>query len=82
MGVCFIVVRMGEIAEVGVVMSGFPLVDSSCLGRARLDIIVSPGQRGEPLGYVAEEKQNTAVSSCSVRAAAGNGSETYLQSFL
>lgn len=64
------------------VKSGFPLVDSSSLSRARVDIIVSPGQRGEPLGYVAEEKQNTDVNSCSVTAAAGNDSETYLQSFL
>lgn len=48
------------------VMPGSPLVDYSCLSGARLDIIVSPGPRGEPLDYVAEEKQNAAVDSCTV----------------
>lgn len=83
MEVCVIVVRMGGgVAEVGVVTSGFPLVDYSCLSRARLDIIESPGPRGEPLGCVAEEKQDAAVNSCSAKAAACCHSETYLQSFL
>lgn len=64
------------------VMSSFPLVDYPCLSGTRLDIIVSPGPRGEPLGYVAEGKRNAAVNSCSVRAAVCYDSETYLQSFL
>lgn len=66
----FVMVGHGQIAEVGVVMSLFPLVDYPGLSGTLVDIIVSPGPRGEPLGYVAEGEWNTAVNSCSVRAAA------------